>query len=123
MEEIIDQSDNERVDVKPKDNRLFYTIGEVAEMFNVNTSLIRFWDGEFEEINPRRNKKGNRLFTQMDVEHFHKIYHWVKEKGYTLQGAKEKLKEKPIEEDQANAELLQRLHTVKKFLSDLKEIL
>lgn len=103
--------------------KLFYTIGEVAAMFNVNTSLIRFWDKEFEVLSPRRNRKGNRLFTPTDVAYFHKIYHWVKEEGYTLQGAKEKLKEKPLAADSAEEELLQRLHRVRKFLIDLKESL
>lgn len=103
--------------------KLFYTIGEVAAMFNVNTSLIRFWDKEFEVISPNRNRKGNRLFTPTDVAYFHKIYHWVKEEGYTLQGAKEKLKAKPLVADSAEEELLQRLHRVRKFLTDLKESL
>ncbi|MDE6106744.1 MAG: MerR family transcriptional regulator [Bacteroidales bacterium] len=110
--------------LEPKaDGKLFYTIGEVAAMFNVNTSLIRFWDKEFEAISPRRNRKGNRLFTPTDVAYFHKIYHWVKEEGYTLQGAKDKLKEKPLAADTAEEELLQRLHRVRKFLTDLKESL
>lgn len=103
--------------------KLFYTIGEVAAMFNVNTSLIRFWDKEFEVLSPHRNRKGNRLFTPTDVAYFHKIYHWVKEEGYTLQGAKEKLKEKPLAADSAEEELLRRLHRVRKFLIDLKESL
>ncbi len=72
--------------------KLYYTIGEVAEMFQVNASLIRFWEKEFDIIQPKKNKKGNRLFTQEDVDNFHVIYHLVREKGYTLQGAKDKLK-------------------------------
>lgn len=104
-----------------QEGKMFYTIGEVAAMFNVNTSLIRFWDKEFEVISPSRNRKGNRLFTPTDVAHFHKIYHWVKEEGYTLQGAKDKLKEKPMQADAAKDELLQRLHKIRKFLVDLKE--
>ncbi len=72
--------------------KLYYTIGEVAEMFNVNTSLIRFWEKEFTIIQPKKNKKGNRLFTPKDILNFNKIYHLVKEQGFTLDGAKNALK-------------------------------
>jgi len=73
--------------------KLYYTIGEVAQMFNVNTSHIRFWSKEFEVIRPATNKKGNRLYTQSDLENFKRIYHLVKEKGFTLKGAKSELKD------------------------------
>ena len=73
--------------------KLYYSIGEVAKMFGVNTSHIRFWSKQFEVIKPATNKKGNRLFTQADVENLKKIYHLVKEKGFTLRGAKGELKE------------------------------
>ena len=73
--------------------KLYFTIGEVAQMFNVNTSHIRFWSKEFDVIRPATNKKGNRLYTQSDLENFKKIYHLVKEKGFTLKGAKSELKE------------------------------
>ena len=76
-----------------KSKKLYYSIGEVAKMFDVKTSLIRFWEKEFDIIKPKKNKKGNRLFTQEDVDNFHIIYHLVKERGFTLQGAKLKLKE------------------------------
>ena len=72
--------------------KLYYTIGEVADMFNVNTSLIRFWEKEFTIIQPKKNKKGNRLFTPKDILNFNKIYHLVKEQGFTLEGAKNALK-------------------------------
>jgi len=68
--------------------KMFYTIGEVADMFKVNTSHIRFWSKQFDIIKPATNKKGNRLFTVKDVENFKTIYHLVKEKGFTLKGAK-----------------------------------
>lgn len=74
--------------------KLYYTIGEVAQMFNVNTSHIRFWSKEFDVIRPATNKKGNRMYTQPDIENFKKIYHLVKEKGFTLKGAKTELKDK-----------------------------
>ena len=73
--------------------KLYFTIGEEAQMFNVNTSHIRFWSKEFEVIRPATNKKGNRLYTQSDLENFKKIYHLVKEKGFTLKGAKSELKD------------------------------
>lgn len=72
--------------------KIYHSIGEVAEMFEVNTSLIRFWEKEFSIIKPKKNKKGNRLFTQKDIENFKIIYHLVKEKGFTLDGAKNELK-------------------------------
>lgn len=74
--------------------KLYFTIGEVAQMFNVNTSHIRFWSKEFDVIRPATNKKGNRMYTQSDIDNFKKIYHLVKEKGFTLKGAKIELKEK-----------------------------
>lgn len=73
--------------------KLFYSIGEVAEMFSVNASLIRFWEKEFEVIKPKKNKKGNRLFTPEDIDNFKVIYNLVKEQGLTLDGAKKYLKE------------------------------
>lgn len=76
--------------------KLYYTIGEVASMFNVNTSLIRFWEKEFTIIQPKKNKKGNRLFTPKDIINFNKIYHLVKEQGFTLDGAKNALKNNAI---------------------------
>ncbi len=77
----------------------FYAISEVAEMFNVNASLIRFWESEFPMLTPTKNKKGNRLFTIKDIENFRKIYNLVKVEGYTLQGAKEFLKQKKAKKD------------------------
>jgi DNA-binding transcriptional MerR regulator len=70
----------------------YYSISEVAKMFKVATSLIRFWETEFEVIKPRKNSKGNRQFTQEDIDCIKQVFHLVKEKGYTLQGAKEMLK-------------------------------
>ena len=72
--------------------KLYYTIGEVAEMFDVNTSLIRFWEKEFKQIKPKKNSKGNRLFTVKDIQTFSSIYQLVKVEGFTLEGAKKMLK-------------------------------
>ena len=101
--------------------KLYYSIGEVAKMFGVNTSLIRFWEKEFDLIKPTKNKKGNRLFTQQDVDNFHKIFHLVKEKGYTLAGAKEKLSVR--EETNLEMEVIFKLQKIKAFLLDMKETL
>lgn len=99
---------------------MYYSIGEVAKMFNVNTSLIRFWEKEFDVIKPRKNKKGNRLFTKRDVDNFRIIYHLVKERGYTLKGAKEKVRRNP-EETEQDVEILQTLDRMREFLLSLKE--
>ena len=71
----------------------YYSIGEVAKAFEVNTSLIRFWEKEFDVLKPRKNAKGNRMFTPEDIKNLQLIFHLVKEKGYTLDGAKEYLKQ------------------------------
>jgi DNA-binding transcriptional MerR regulator len=100
--------------------KLFYSIGEVAEMFGVNTSLIRFWDNEFDIIKPKKNKKGNRLFSKADVDNFYVIYHLVKERGYTLNGAKEKLKVNKTEVDN-QVEVIKTLEKLKTFLLEIKK--
>lgn len=102
-------------------DKLFYSITEVSEMFKVNASLIRFWEKEFEVLKPRKSNKGNRLYTKKDIENLRVIYHLVKEKGFTLQGAKEKLKEKPVESQNKNLEAIAKLQRVKTFLQDLKK--
>ena len=73
----------------------YYKIGEVAKAFHVNTSLIRFWEKEFDSIKPKKNAKGNRLFTADDLANFKLIFNLVKERGFTLEGAKQKLKKNP----------------------------
>jgi DNA-binding transcriptional MerR regulator len=87
-------------------------------MFDVNTSLIRFWEKEFDIIKPKKNKKGNRLFTQKDIDNFHIIYHLVKEKGMTLKGAKKKMKENK-EDTEHNFEIIRSLEQIKEMLTDL----
>lgn len=100
--------------------KLYYSIGEVAKMFGVNTSLIRFWEKEFDIIKPKKNNKGNRLFTKQDVDNFHIIYHLVKERGFTLEGAKKKLKDNK-EETVDHAEVVMHLKRIREFLVELKE--
>lgn len=105
-----------------KIEKLFYTIGEVAEMFDVNTSLIRFWEKEFDIIKPQRNKKGNRLFTKKDVENFYIIYHLVKERGLTLDGAKKKMHDNR-EDTINNFEVVKSLESIKEMLIEVKDML
>lgn len=102
--------------------KLYYTIGEVAAMFKVNASLIRFWEKEFDVLQPKKNKKGNRLFTATDVENLRIIYHLVKERGFTLQGAKSKLKENKSDVVDTT-EVYDALVKVRGFLTELKDSL
>ncbi len=103
-----------------KNTKLYYSIGEVAKMFSVNTSLIRYWEKEFSIIKPKKNRKGNRLFTQKDIDNFHLIFHLVKERGMTLAGAKQKLKENKQDVD-ANFEIIKSLQSIKKTLIEIKD--
>lgn len=97
----------------------YYKIGEVAKAFSVNTSLIRFWEKEFDVIKPKKNAKGNRLFTQEDIANFKLIFNLVKERGFTLDGAKQKLKKNP-ESTINNHEIISRLESVKAELNKIK---
>ncbi|MCB0507738.1 MAG: MerR family transcriptional regulator [Chitinophagales bacterium] len=99
--------------------KLYYSISEVAKQFGVATSLIRFWETEFDILKPRKTQKGNRLYTKKDIENFRLIYHLVKEKGYTLDGAKKKLKEKDNETISDHAEIISRLKNIRKFLETM----
>ena len=101
-------------------DKRYYKIGEVARAFDVNASLIRFWDKEFDVIKPKKNNKGNRLFTQEDVKNIQMIYHLVKEKGFTLEGARKKLKSKP-EELKDNHAIIARLEAIKAELLLIKD--
>jgi DNA-binding transcriptional MerR regulator len=102
-----------------ENKKLFYQIGEIANELNVNVSLIRFWEKEFEILKPKKNKKGNRLFTQKDYGNLKIIYHLVKERGFTLSGAKRKLKENK-EDKTDNLGIVRHLKEIRKFLVDLK---
>jgi len=97
----------------------YYSIGEVAEMFNVATSLIRYWEGEFDIIRPKKDKKGNRRFTKEDIAQIRLIFHLVKEKGYTLQGAQETIKKNPqLTTDKAD--MVNKLYQIKGFLMEIR---
>lgn len=107
---------------KDKDvEKLYYSIGEVAEMFGVSKSLIRFWETEFEILKPRKNPKGNRLFTKKDIENLKLIYHLVKEKGYTLDGARKKLKESHPDKLEQDVDIAEKLKSLRAFLVELQK--
>ena len=100
--------------------KLYYSIGEVAEIFNVAPSLIRFWESEFDLIKPKKNRKGNRQFTKEDIDNVRTIYHLVKEKGFTLQGAKEMLRN-DTGAVKDKMEMIGSLRSVRSFLIELRE--
>lgn len=100
--------------------RLYYNIGEVATAFGVNTSLIRFWEKEFDVLKPKKNAKGNRKFTPQDIKNLELIYHLVKERGFTLEGAKIHLKENK-QKTLDHFEIIRKLESVKAELLKIKE--
>ena len=100
-------------------NKRYYSIGEIAKAFNVNASLIRFWDKEFDILKPKKNAKGNRMFTPEDVKNLQLIYHLVKQRGFTLEGAKTHLKEgqkKTLDK----FEIISKLEAIKAQLNTIK---
>ena len=99
-------------------DKLYYSIGEVARAFDVNTSLIRFWEKEFDIIQPKKNRKGNRYFTPEDIKNLKFIYHLVKERGYTLEGARIALEEEDNLENEV--QLIFRLEKIKAEILALK---
>lgn len=108
----------------PEENpdKLYYSISEVAQMLNEAPSLIRFWEKEFDILKPKKNSKGNRQYTRDDIANLRLIYHLVKEQGYTLQGANEKLK---LDKGQSakKVEIIDSLYKIRNLLTDIKDIL
>ncbi len=100
--------------------KMYYGIGEVAEAFDVNTSLIRFWEKEFDILKPKKNAKGNRKFTPEDIKNLELIYHLVKERGFTLEGAKIHLKEQK-QEALDSFDIIRKLESIKGQLLKIKE--
>jgi DNA-binding transcriptional MerR regulator len=105
--------------------KLYYSIGEVAELFDVSTSLIRYWESEFPTLRPGKNNRGERKFTVKDIEHISLIYSLVKERGFTLEGAKKEIsgrkkQEKSEKTDSEYSEILSRLRTIRAGLMSLK---
>ena len=102
--------------------KLYYSIGEVAEMLDVNASLLRFWEKEFDIIKPQKNAKGNRIYKEQDLKNLKLIHHLVKQRGFTLEGAKKKIKDqhKALLE---KSEMIESLNHVEDMLLELKESL
>jgi DNA-binding transcriptional MerR regulator len=101
--------------------KLYWSIGEVAEMLGVTQSLLRFWETEFDEIKPRKNKKGTRSYTASDIEMLRRIYYLTKECGFTLDGAKEQLRQGKGKDIDTKTQLIDTLVHVRRFLSELKD--
>ncbi len=101
-------------------DKRYYGIGEVARAFHVNASLIRFWEKEFDVLKPKKNAKGNRKFTPEDIKNLQLIYHLVKERGFTLEGAKIHLKEDKLK-TLSNFDIIQKLERVKAELIKIKD--
>ena len=98
----------------------YYRIGEIAKAFDVNPSLLRFWEKEFKEIEPKKKEGGSRRYTPDDVRVIQKIHHLLKEKGLTIEGAKKQLKLKNLSED-SNLDVIQKLEQLKSDLVQLRE--
>lgn len=103
------------------DKKLYYTIGEVAEMVNEPATVLRFWESEFKQIKPVKNKRGVRSYTEHDIDIIRRIHHLTRECGYTLEGAREQMRTRPIEDPKM--ELVNNLKEVRAFLTELKEVL
>jgi DNA-binding transcriptional MerR regulator len=101
-------------------NKLYYTMGEVSAMFDVNQSLIRFYEKEFDVLQPKKNKKGNRYFTPEDIENLKIIFHLIRDKGYTLNGAKEHLKNNSGDTKDTH-KVIASLENLKKFLLEVRD--
>jgi len=99
--------------------KLFYPIGEVAKIFDVSVSSIRYWEKEFDILRPKKNKKGNRMFTKKDLDNLKIIYHLTKERGFTLEGAKKKLRENKTDTID-NIEIINHLRNIRNFLVDFR---
>ena len=98
----------------------YYTISEVAEMLDVNASTLRFWEKEFDQIKPKKNSRGSRLFSLKDIEYLKLVHYLVKERGFTLEGASKQLKNNK-EQAKQEAEIVDKLQTIKAFLLELKD--
>jgi len=103
-----------------KIEKLFYPIGEVAKIFDVSVSSIRYWEKEFNILKPKKNKKGNRMFTKKDLDNLRIIYHLTKERGFTLEGAKKKLRDNKTDTID-NVEIITHLRNIRKFLVEFRE--
>jgi len=105
---------------KPTIEKLYYSMGEIAELFDVNASTIRYWEKHFPHLKPKKNNKGNRQFTQKDIDDLKLIYHLLKERGLTIKGAQAKIKDNKNDVVD-NTEIVDRLQKIKQMLLDVKE--
>ena len=115
-------ADADLIDI-PDDIQLFqkqyYSMGEVVKMFRINASLIRFWENQFDILQPKKNKKGDRFFRPEDVKNLHLIYHLLRQRKYTLEGAKEYLKDGYAVADK-KFEMMQSLQKIRNFLLEIR---
>jgi DNA-binding transcriptional MerR regulator len=109
------------INEKEVTEKLYYSISEVSELFDLNASTLRFWEKEFDVLKPTKNKKGNRLFTKKDIEHIARIVELVKQKGFTIQGAKEQLKSNLKSSSANNAEVIERLKDIRSKLIQMRD--
>lgn len=111
------------INEKEETEKLYYSISEVSELFDLNASTLRFWEKEFDVLKPTKNKKGNRLFTKKDIDHIASIVELVKHKGFTIQGAKEQLKNKSAarQANTSHAEVIEKLKDIKAKLIALRD--
>lgn len=115
----MEENTEEKNIAEEKKEKLYYSINEVAQIFNVNASLLRFWEKEFTVIKPRKNAKGTRFYTKEDIDNIRLIYFLVKEKGMTLDGARKKIKENK-KGSMKNLEIVTLLNDIKKQLQEIK---
>ncbi len=111
------------INEKEETEKLYYSISEVSELFDLNASTLRFWEKEFDVLKPTKNKKGNRAFTKKDIEYIRQIVDLVKHQGFTINGAKEQLRHKGSAKPNttANAEVIEKLKTIRAKLIDLRD--
>ena len=103
------------------DKKLYYNIGEVAEMIGEQPTVLRFWETEFKQLRPVKNKRGVRSYTEHDIDILRRIRHLTRDCGYTLEGAREQMRIRPVED--TKMELVNNLTEVRAFLAELKEVL
>lgn len=108
------------INEKEETEKLYYSISEVSEMFELNASTLRFWEKEFEVLKPNKNKKGNRLFTRRDIDNIAQIVDLVKQKGFTIQGAREQLRTKQSGRS-GTEEVISQLKAIRQKLIDLRD--
>jgi len=102
------------------DRKIYFKIGEVSRRYNVNPSLIRYWEKQFDFIKPKKSNKGTRLFTRKDMDHFEIIHHLIKEKGMTIRGVKEYMQKRKDEDSLDKLEVINTLKRLKSLLEDVK---